>query len=311
MAVDVQALKAAPPDDTRAEELLEVCRSRIGGEWKLLSSSVKLSKAIFEAEHNGRLVIGKVSGSKRAQTAFGSLTILREAGLRPPSEFTVPEPIAWFEDHKLLVLEKAPGESVVDVLQRGGEATEYVRRAADLLICMQSLSSENVAVNEFKVEAARKRAAELANAIDDARIVPMANAAIDVLAEKPARVVLSHGDYHPMNIYVAPGRVTAIDLDTVARREPEADVAYFVAQTANFGLLMFDRLAFTLELRDTFLTRFAALDNRRLAAHIAWALLQSLHYDTCILKIKNTKAGVMLRAAESVLATGVLDPAEA
>jgi aminoglycoside phosphotransferase (APT) family kinase protein len=310
MAVDVQALKTAPPDDNRAEQLIELCRSRLGGEWNLLSSSVKLSKAIFEAEYNGRLVIGKVSGSKRAQTAFASVTKLRKAGLQPPSEFTVPEPIAWFEDRKLLVLEKAPGDSVIDVLERGDDATEHVRRAADLLLRMHS-SKADVAPDPFDVEAARKRATELAGAVSNPHLAPTASAAIDVLAERPDHLVLSHGDYHPMNIYVAPGRVTAIDMDTVALRPPEADVAYFIAQTANFGLMMFDRLDYTRELRKLFVARFNALDKRRMSAYIAAAFLQSLHYDACILKVENKKADLMVEAARSVLGTGSLDAAEA
>jgi aminoglycoside phosphotransferase len=310
MGVDVGALKAAPPDDRRAEELIAECRSRVGGEWKLLSSSVKLSKSIFEAEYNGRRVIGKVSGSKRAQTAFGSLTKLRDAGMRPPREFTVPEPIVWIEDRKLLVLEKAPGESLLDVLKQGTSASGHARHAAELLLFLHSLAV-HAPRDAFNVAAAQQRATELKSALDDGRVAPTAEEAIAILGSEPARVVLSHGDYHPMNVYVAPGRVTAIDLDTVALRDQEADVGYFVAQAANFGLLISDSLNCTREMRETFLAMFPALDKRRLSAHIAWALLQSLHYDTCILKIKNDKAGLMTQAARSVLNTGNLDAAEA
>lgn len=308
MAVDIQALKAPPPEDKRAEELLALCRSQLSGDWRLVSASVKLSKAIFEADYEGRRVIGKVSGSRRAQTAFGSLNALWSAGMRPPSEFTVPEPIAWFEDRKLLVLEKAPGESIMDCLERGRDAEVYVRQAAKWLECLQNLGL-SLREEHFNVEAAETRAAELVAAIDDPRIGPAAESVIERLKERSLAVVPSHGDFHPMNIYVAPDRITAIDLDTVALREKEADIGYFVAQLANFGLLMFDSLAETRRLREVFLNSFSGVDERRLYAHIAGAMLQSLHYDACILKIKNNKAGLMVEAARKVLDTGSLDPA--
>ena len=38
-----------------------------------------------------------------------------------------------------------------------------------------------------------------------------------------------------MNVFVSRERVTAIDLDTLALREREMDIAYFLAQTAIFG----------------------------------------------------------------------------
>ncbi|HYP06558.1 MAG TPA: phosphotransferase [Bryobacteraceae bacterium] len=305
MAVDIQALKTPPPDDTRAEELIAECRSRLGGKWRLLSASVKLSKAIFEAEYDGRRVIGKVSGSKRAQTAFGSLQVLRDAGLRPPSEFVVPEPIAWFDDLKLLVLEKAPGVAVTSSLQDGMDTEAYVRRAAEWLQCLQALEL-SLPEDHFNAEAAEKRATELINAVGGGIVEETARGVIDILRVTPSTLVPSHGDFHPMNVFVSPQRVTVIDLDTVALREPEADVGYFLAQTANFGLLIFDTLDVTRELRALFLGAFPDLDRKRLCAHVAGALLQSLHYDACILKIKNDKAGLMVRAASEVLNTGSL-----
>jgi aminoglycoside phosphotransferase (APT) family kinase protein len=309
MAVNAEELKATPPDDERAFQLLNECRSRLGGEWRLLSSSQKLRKTLVEAEYNGRPVIGKASRSKRSRTAFGSITALWDAGMRPPSMFTVPEPIAWFDDLMFLVVEKAPGESVLDAMQQGNGVEDSVRSAGLWLAAMHALKVD-VKPDRFDVAAAQRRAAELASALDNPTIVRIAGAAIRMLGTEPASVVPSHGDYHPMNIFVAPGRVTAIDLDTVGLRDADADVGYFLAQTANFGLQMFDSFDATREIREAFLGCCPQADMRRVSAHMAWTLLQSLHYDACILKIKNERADLMVQAAVSVLRTGSLDPAE-
>jgi Ser/Thr protein kinase RdoA (MazF antagonist) len=206
-------------------------------------------------------------------------------------------------------VEKAPGESVLDAMQQGNGVEDSVRSAGLWLAAMHALKVD-VKPDRFDVAAAQRRAAELASALDDPTIIRIAGAAIRMLGTEPASVVPSHGDYHPMNIFVAPGRVTAIDLDTVGLRDADADVGYFLAQTANFGLQMFDSFDATRDLREAFLGSCPQADMRRVSAHMAWTLLQSLHYDACILKIKNERADLMVQAAVSVLRTGSLDPAE-
>jgi hypothetical protein len=210
----------------------------------------------------------------------------------------------------LLVLEKAPGISVLEAMQHEAGAAEHVRRAATWLTVLHDLPVE-AKQDRFDSAAAETRASELLECVDDPRIERTASDAIRILAAEPLSLVPSHGDYHPMNIYVAPHRVTAIDLDTLAARDPEADIGYFLAQTANFGLMMFDRIDATQDLRQSFVSCFPGMDNRRVSAHIAWTLLQSLHYDACILKIHNQKADLMVQAAQAAMRTGSLDLADA
>lgn len=307
MAVELDPLKPASRRDDRSSELIAECRKALGGHWKLISSSTKLRKAIFEAEYNGRRVIGKVSRSKRSQTAFGSMEKLREAGMRPPSNFTVPEPVAWLPDLGLLVQEKAPGESILETMRKGRHAVDpSVQGAAAWLQCLAQL---DVSAREDPLQPAvvEQRAEELAAAIDDPRIPGLALSAIRVIGTAQSRLIPSHGDFHPMNIYVTSDRVTAIDLDTFALRECEFDIAYFLAQTANLGLLTFDSFDATRQMRSRFLDEFPGVNHLRVAAYMSWTLLQSLHFDACILKVGNEKAGVMIRAAERLLSTGSLD----
>jgi hypothetical protein len=95
----------------KIDELIDVVRERVGGEWNVIRSVMKLRKILFEAEWNGRRIIGKVSKSDRAKTAYESFQIVWKCGLRPPARHTVVEPIAWIPERSLLILEKAPGIS--------------------------------------------------------------------------------------------------------------------------------------------------------------------------------------------------------
>lgn len=306
MAVEVYALDPAREslkDRKRAYELLRFVQGELGGEWELVTSTAKMRKSLFEARFNGRSVIGKVSPSERAKTAYGSLRALWDAGMRPPARFAVPEPIAWFPERNLLIQEKAPGKSILDVMKNGGGDTRFARDAADWLKALES-SPPSSPVSHFDAEEAGRKVRDLSKAAEFERTEGMAAQVLSVLSRKVDNLRPSHGDFHPMNIYVSNERVTVIDLDTLALREREADIGYFLAQMAIFGIHLHNSLDETAGIRSAFLRRCADVDEQRTVAYMAWAFLQSLHYDLCILKIKNESAGLMLDAVERLTSTG-------
>lgn len=286
--------------------MLDFAREQLGGEWTEISSRTKLRKILFEAEFNGRRVIGKVSGSARARTAFDSLTILWTAGLCPPARHTVVEPIAWFPERNLLIQEKAPGMSVLDAMQRQQNESAAVKNAAEWLKALWELDVDAKAEG-FASQDAEDRASALAEATGDRRAQTIGRLAIETLGQGAGKPVGSHGDFHPMNLYVAEERVTAIDVDTFAKREKEADAAYFLAQSANLGLHMFGSFRETAVLRESFLRECGPLNLERVAAFMAWTLVKSLHYDVCILKVANPTVAPVLDAAERLLRTGAVD----
>ena len=310
MAVDLHASDPAFSGVRRVgegvEELVAFAQTQLGGDWRVISSRMKMQKTFFEAEYNGRRVIGKVSKSKRAEAAYSNLSDAWQAGMRPPSRYTVTEPIAWLPERKLLIQEKAPGSPLIDLAKLDGNGKSLMRDAAAWL---QAIWTADISVSEdrFDVAAVEQRAAELGSAMNDHRIQRLAREAADHLDSGRAECVPSHGDYHPMNVFISPDRVTAIDFDTLAGRRKEVDVAYFLAQFANLGLHVFGSFEATEELRSEFLSACGPLDHRRISAYMAWTLLRSLHYDLCILKIRNEAAESMIRASETLLRTGAVE----
>ena len=260
--------------------------------WRLVSSRLKLAKTFFEVEETTpagpRRLIGKVSSSKSAQSAFASMQLLWNAGLRPPAPFTIAEPVAYLPDQFLLLQEKAPGAQLLQKIKAGEALESDAHCAAGWLSALQQLKVDAPppAAAGFNLERCRRDlpAALPAHAARVESLLDRIAASI----EPQTALVPSHGDFHPMNVYIAPDRVTAIDLDTFAAREPMTDVAYFLAQSAIMGFLMFQSFAPAASLRAAFLDAYRQhssipLDPQRTGLHMALAFLRSRHSDFCIL----------------------------
>jgi thiamine kinase-like enzyme len=121
-------------------------------------------------------------------------------------------------------------------------------------------------------------------------------------------LVPSHGDYHPMNIFVSgDGAVTVIDFDTFSARERASDVAYFLSQSAIMGYLEHASFEISRELRTNFVRAYSetsgwSVDERRLGTYMTFAFLQSLHFERCILHTGNSAIiEPWLRSAERCL----------
>src|SRR5688572_30295330 len=86
---------------------------------RLVSSRRKLRKHIFEFEADGRRYIGKKFETEDAgKLSHEALRGLWLSGFRSPSPFTVPAPVAYLPEHKLLLMEKAQGETLHSLLFR-------------------------------------------------------------------------------------------------------------------------------------------------------------------------------------------------
>jgi hypothetical protein len=276
----------------RVQELLAIVGDRIApsgaSSCRIVSAHAKLTKIIFEVECDGRLLIGKASKSERAKHTHGTLRMLWDAGLRPPSPWTVSEPVAWVPEHGLLLQAKAEGDMLLSLIeQRSPRAVEGVIASAGWIRRLQglSLAPEPAADLASVVERCRR---ELAGRLPRhaARIGRLSETLLAHLTEAPERTVSSHGDFHPMNVFFsASGRLTAIDLDTFAAREPAADIGYFVAQLAIMCNLSLGDLQVTRGLRTEFLHHAPQVNPDRIDVHVRLAFLRTLHYDLCILRL--------------------------
>ena len=269
-------------------------RLNIGDErpWRLISSRAKLDKTLFEVEERTpsgtKHLIGKVAKSEKSKGAHWILQSLWDAGFQPPSQYCVPEPIAYFPERLLLIQGRATGTQLSEKIRSLSANTDDATRAAEWLLALQQARFAGLqtgSVGDFQ-----RVCNELTLALPSAtrRLRPLTRF-IGAHLEPDTPGVPSHGDYHPMNIFVDERRVTAIDIDTFAAREPMFDVGYFVAQTAIMGFHESRSFAPTEEFRAAFLQTIAdrapaRFRKERIRVHVSFALLRSLHYDFCILR---------------------------
>lgn len=315
------ATKTARGKPTDITELVVCAGDSLGDEagqsWRLVWFKRKLKKLVFELEaHNGAgemRIIGKFHEEGRAQADFEALRQLHEAGFRPPGPFTVSRPVAYIPERKLLLQEKAPGRLLNEIMFTPGNGVgEAVGRSALWLAALHGTDLP-VAPRVVKIRAAVARyGRELAQRLPRQahRVAKLTACALGGLQERHLTpLVPSHGDFHSKNVLITEnGQVTAIDLETFGRQERAADVGYFLAQTAIRDYLHRGSFAATADVRRCFLQAYleaAPVPYQRLSHYLGMSFLQSLHYEVCVLKSRNT--GIVepwLRTAENGLIDG-------
>ena len=269
----------------------------------------KMGKSILEfsvfpigsSHGDPRPYIGKVYRADRGRKGFEALSLAWNAGFRPPSLFTVVRPVAYVPARFLLLQEKAPGRAVADIMfeeiRRGRleVAAEAMEQTARWLAAFHSLAvAGNSRLEQIRTNLSRHQR-ELTEFLPDhaGRIERLCQECLARLQERELMALVpSHGDFHPMNVFVAgDGRVTGIDLDTFGLQERTADVAYFLAETAIMGYHRLGSFDATAPARRHFLRSYCdawrPVSSERLGLYLALTFLQSLFYDLCILHTGN------------------------
>lgn len=298
MILDTTAENPAFPDGSLPNEdlqqLIDWVRARLGRNghtsWHAISARRKLGNVLVEIEEErpeGRVrLIAKIAREERSRVTYTALTSLWEAGFRPPARHTVVEPVGWFPERHLIVLEKAPGVEVMDKVEKGdARSLEYVAETARWLA---ALHRTPVAFDAWPEESRIDKWVQDLSSIapdDAAHIRAIAEAASDVVTKGGEALVPCHGDFHLMNMFVADdGRMTAIDVDKFGGREAAWEVGYFLAQSLSIGFHRLGSFEASREVRRVFLATYEeatgkSFSRARLGADMALILIKNLHYD--------------------------------
>lgn len=181
-------------------------------------------------------IIGKGYYRYDGAETYGYMSRLWAEGFGKDRYLTIPEPIAYLPEMKLLLQGQAPGEALYEYIDRPADATEPVRLAARWLAKLHGTRLPGVPAlptgyEETKLTLYRDVLA---------RIRPRFGARIESITERvlvslrgldPRRAVPTHGDFQPKNVYVAGDRATVIDFDRFASANPARDLGHFVGQS--------------------------------------------------------------------------------
>lgn len=275
--------------------------------------------AVLQRHRASSLVLKQYADDRGAWTCRW-LQRLTDAGLDAPGEFRVTAARGWSATYRTLVTDVAPGAAWADWLT----ATEQNRdaaavAAADWLTALQTLS---VALPDRTAHRAvanlHHEASGLAVTFPEvaSRLRRVAQAAATRLDESATcasvrRLVPSHGDLHPNNLYLmagAPLVATAIDVDTAGMRRPSYDVGYALAQLLVVSWQRTGSFRTGAAAAQVFWQRWAGIGNDvdAVPAEAARALVQSLHFELITYRTGRTDLlARWLDLADAVLAHGV------
>lgn len=275
------------------------------GQWRLLSFQVRK----IRRHHRKRIVMGlmsyqkedraiqtaevivKVYGSDRGRMALETLRQLWKAGFRSPGSYQVPRPYGYLPEEGALLQGTAPGTSWGDLVRTRDPSllTGSARSASWLLQLQRSRLIGEPKSQKGAVESVQRWSQELAGTFSDHahRLESVAARLIPALGADGLPLAPSHGDYHPMNIFLTPRLTTVIDFDTFALREAAFDVGYAIGQllimsyfqTGTFGPGAQAALAFWHQYQMSGLAPW-----NRVAIQVARTLFQSLHYELYTLR---------------------------
>lgn len=232
----------------------------------------------------------KLYGSDRGGPSFASQQLLWDAGFRAPAPHRVPRAYGYSAAHGALVQGLVEGRLLADHLPDDPGLPAALDDATAWLI---HLHRSEVAAPRPAADAdlrlAERFLTELAGAFPAhrRRLERTFDALAALLDPDGRRLVPTHGDFHAKNLFLRPGSVMVIDHDTFGLREPEHDLGYALAQLlilsrfrhGTFAPGALAGLALWRRYREELPARWD-----RIAVHIARTLLQSLHYELCVLR---------------------------
>ncbi|QIN81827.1 phosphotransferase [Rubrobacter tropicus] len=182
------------------------------------------------------VIIGKGYYRYDGAETFGFMNRLWSEGFAEPDRLTIPEPIAYLPEMRLLLQSQAEGKALYDYIDNPGEARGAVRLTARWLAKLHATGVTDAPVlppdfEESKLRAYKEMLMQICPP-HARRVEDFTEHIISSLkALDPRRVVPTHGDFQPKNVYVLRDRVTVIDFDRFALAHPARDLGHFVGQS--------------------------------------------------------------------------------
>jgi hypothetical protein len=248
----------------------------------------------YRDEKGTTATIGVVVKTYRRDPGTRSIRAMEQLwdrGFHAPSFFRVPRPLGRVPESNVLILEWVLGTPWNEVVKSGaGEDAGLSAGAAGWLVRLHS--GPVVGVTEQKPgnapptappRPASRLAGELLRKFPGwaPLLEPVFGRLLERLPEAGGPVP-SHGDFHPDNVFISPGAVTAIDFDNFGSREAGYDVGYAIGQLLIMSRLRSGDFRTGARAAADFWRRYedgGVATPDRVGVHVARTFVQSLHYE--------------------------------
>jgi len=292
-------LTRAVPDIAAGRWALAGCSQQMATKQlgkRLLYCTMTYVDAVDAVERSEDVVL-RVAGRDRGTRGYDALVTLWDSGFRAPSLFRVPRPYGHLEAEGVLVLERVHGTLWADHV--GGAAADLrsaSERAARWLLLLQHQDPGTRPPTRAGTSALGRSDRNPQDVAEDlARDFPqrassLRSIAADIdqrLAQAPADLVASHGDFHPSNVILGDDATTVIDFDTFGARAAAFDVGYAIGQLLVMSQLRLHTLGPGAAAAAHLWKCYSGEGSARWAqvrVHVARTLLQSLHYELVVLR---------------------------
>ena len=266
-------------------------------------------------ERTTRSLVVKQDRKRTPRWADHAARALAAAGMGPTSACRVATPYG-VSAPGVLVSERVQGLSLLATATAGQQTGAAVRcgeRLAAWILALQQAPTVFPTSLRRGLPDTAPQLVQIAAAVgtpDAGRSLAALARMLDPHVLGPAQpAVPSHGDLHPANVFTVGSGVVAIDLDTVAAREPAYDVGYavshLVVSTYLAGAPLAAGLAAAGELWDTYRRGGGGASDERIAVQSARALVQSLHFELVTYATGRTDLlGLFSALAEALLTAG-------
>ena len=210
--------------------------------------------------------IGKVFAADRADV-YRTMEAIRRSGFGPEAEFSIPVPIAYLPELRLLLQEKVAGLPATDLFLAADEAERerIARRCAEWLARFHAAAPLSgpvfdLARYQLSVERWSQRIHVAGGALADRADQLRSRLECAVPTIRNGRMRTCHGSFTHHQVIVANGRIVTFDWDDHVLTDPAYDVARFViglrrlAFRSLHSIRSLDRVADVF--LDTYRTRF-------------------------------------------------------
>ncbi len=240
-------------------------------------------------------VVGKrYADPQEGEKTFRTMQTLCKGEFSQSFRLNIPKPLCYLPEYKLLIQEKARGNSLPVYLGRGDAAALVrMRLVAHWLVKLHRSEAtidgidtcdaydDATSLRKFTQRLA-ERYPHFASQLQELAISLQER----LIAFKDVTYSWVHGDFHPENIFVTEDRTEVIDFDQFCQSDPARDLGYIVAQIRAMTYFATGSLETSnKEIRIFLDTYFAALSAAeredlfpRIAVFAARQILESMYY---------------------------------
>lgn len=278
---------------------------------ELISTTSKIRKMIIEylvtyrnskGEVRKESMIGKVySDSYKGLTSFRFMQYLWKNGFEQDSQYTMVRPIAYLQTWKLMLMSKAPGKPMDELLHDPNVNLEELGfHVTNWLTKMHSIPLTGVRKLPYT-----RADADVSRFYQDLiKNIPKYSGRLKDIHEgliqrkeklESIETVLLHGDFHTKNLFIHDKNVIAIDFDHHFAGDPAWDVAYLSCQIGLSGFFKKGDFEYFQPVIKDIIERYLLTHSsynpdsflERLFIYSARSLFESLHYELCVLNTGN------------------------